>query len=326
MMLMNHTQRVLTRTSQLLPRDLVMGLAMVAAGTAWLSWLHPGDVSDGFLAGVAVAAPCAFALVLLVLPVTVLRLRRAEETGANIPIAVLQCAALTSAAIAVGNALSGVVTGRVGPGLGTIGSVLDDASTLIVVLLPLAGLTIALRPLQPSRRRSPRRTGLVIGLALAMPAALGGIVPATAATVTPTATATDCLNGGPVDKTFAVTSLDVNIPVNRFGDHDPAGKMYALTSRVAAIRAEEASQHVSLGLGDDPIQPLVIRANEGDCISVTYTNSATGGDFGLHVDGVEYASGSSGDALGTNASSSVPQGTSKTYRFAIPDDPRAEGG
>src|SRR3954453_20117454 len=326
MVLMTSKQRVVTRTSQLLPRDLVMGLAMVVAGTAWLSWLHPADVSGGLLTEVAVAVPCAFALVLLVLPVTVLRLRLAEDAGTNVPVAVLQCAGLTAAAIAAGNALSDLLTARAALELGTLTSMLNDASTLIVVLLPLAGVTLALRPGQPGPFRSPRRTGLVVGLALAMPAALGGIGPASHATAATAHGADHCLAGGPINKSFNVTSLNVDIPINRFGDHDPAGKMYTLTSRIAAVRAEEASQHVSLGLGDDPIQPLVIRANEGDCISVTYTNAATGGDFGLHIDGVEYDSDSSGDTLGTNASSSVPQGTSKTYRFAIPDDPRAEGG
>src|SRR4051794_13629354 len=317
----------MTRTSQLLPRDLTLGLAMVAAGTAWLAWLPPAKVSDGFLADVAVAVPCAFALVLLVLPVAVLRLRRAEETGANIPIAVLRCAALVAAAIAVGNTLSELVSRRAGLELSAFGSMVNDASTLIVVLLPLSGLAIAWRPAQPEPgRRSPRRTGLVVGLALAMPAALGSLTPATAAGALPTATAADCLSGGPVDKSFDLTALNVDIPINRFGDHDPLGKMYALTSRVSAIRAEEASQHVSLGLGDDPIQPLVIRANEGDCISVTYSNHATGGDFGMHIDGVEYTESSSGDTLGDDVSSSVPPGTTTTYRYAVPDDPRAEGG
>src|SRR3954470_2020986 len=329
MVLMTSKQRVVTRTSQLLPRDLVMGLAMVVAGTAWLAWLHPAEVSDGFLAAVRVAVPCGFRLVLLVLPVAVLRLRRAEETGANIPVAVLRCAALTAGAIAAGNALSALITGRAGLELGTVGSMVNDASTLIVVLLPLSALTIALRPGQPGRSRSPRRTGLVVGLALAMPAALGSMVPAgsaTAATGAPATAASSCLAGGPVDKSFDITALDVDIPINRFGDHDPLGKMYALTARIPAIRTEEKSQHVSLGLRDDAIQPLVIRANEGDCISVTYKNSATGGDFGLHIDGVEYTSSSSGDTVGANLSSAVRKGEPTTYTYAIPNDPREEGG
>jgi hypothetical protein len=69
---------------------------------------------------------------------------------------------------------------------------------------------------------------------------------------------TPCPVGAPV-KTFDVRALNVDIPLNRFGDHDPAGKMYALASMEAAIRAQEASRHVSIGLRDDPIQPLVIR-------------------------------------------------------------------
>ena len=36
-----------------------------------------------------------------------------------------------------------------------------------------------------------------------------------------------------------MTMIDVDIPLNRWGDHDPAGKMYALTSQIPAIRAEE---------------------------------------------------------------------------------------
>src|SRR3954452_17004031 len=132
----------MTRTSQLLPRDLALGLAMVAAGTAWLAWLHPAKVSDGFLPAVAVALPCGVALALLVLPVTVLRLRRAEETGANIPIAVLRCAARVAPAIAVGNTLRELVSRRASLELSAFGSMVNHASTLRVVLLALSGLAI----------------------------------------------------------------------------------------------------------------------------------------------------------------------------------------
>ena len=68
---------------------------------------------------------------------------------------------------------------------------------------------------------------------------------------------------GSFTRSYNVTMIDVDIPLNRWGDHDPAGKMYALTSEIPAIRAEEQTREVSLGLRDDPIQPLVIRANEG---------------------------------------------------------------
>ncbi|MDT7545670.1 MAG: hypothetical protein QOE99_1780, partial [Actinomycetota bacterium] len=103
-------------------------------------------------------------------------------------------------------------------------------------------------------------------------------------------------------------------------------KMYALTQNIPAIRAQEASKQVSAGLRDDPIQPLIIRANEGDCVAVTFTNTAAGGDFGLHIDGLEFNASSSGDSIGANPTSAIGLGATTTYRFAIPVDPRLEGG
>src|SRR4029079_6105225 len=86
-----------------------------------------------------------------------------------------------------------------------------------------------------------------------------------------------------------------DITLNRFGDHDPTGKMYVLTNRIADVRAEEHAAlptRVSNGLKDNPIQPLTIRANEGDCVEITFRNSATGGPYGIHIDGLSYDIGS----------------------------------
>ena len=134
-----------------------------------------------------------------------------------------------------------------------------------------------------------------------------------------------CPAGAPV-KAFDVQALDVKIPLNRFGDNDPAGKMYALSSAVGDVRAEEKSQQVSIGLRDDPIQPLVIRANEGDCVTIKYANNASGGSFGMHIDGLAFASGSSGDAVGKNLGSGPATGSSTNYTFFVPNDPTMEGG
>ena len=81
-----------------------------------------------------------------------------------------------------------------------------------------------------------------------------------------------CPTDAPV-KRFSVAAIDVDIPLNRFGDHDPNGKMYVLTEEIPAVRRQEASRKVSLGLRDDAIQPLVIRANLGDCVEIDYTNA-----------------------------------------------------
>ena len=163
----------------------------------------------------------------------------------------------------------------------------------------------------------------VIGVVAVL--ALAPVAEASSPTVALAATP-GCLDGGSVDRSFDVTAIDVNIPLNRFGDHDPKGKMYVLTSRLAAVRAQETSQKVSVGLRDDAIQPLVIRANEGDCVSIRLTNAASGGPYGLHIDGLEFDITSSGDEVGQNDPSDVAAGQSRTYRFAIPLDRRLEGG
>ena len=45
---------------------------------------------------------------------------------------------------------------------------------------------------------------------------------------------------------------------------------------------------MSFGLRDDPIQPLVIRANQGDCVQITVSNNASGGAYGMAIDGLPY--------------------------------------
>ena len=133
-----------------------------------------------------------------------------------------------------------------------------------------------------------------------------------------------CPAGAPV-RHFDVQAIDVRITLNRFGDNDPFGKMYVLSNRVSDVRAQEASRTVSIGLRKDAIQPLVIRANEGDCVEIAYTNNASGGPYGLHADGLSYDVASSGDQVGLNPSSAPAHGGSTTYHYYIPDDPTLEG-
>ncbi len=128
---------------------------------------------------------------------------------------------------------------------------------------------------------------------------------------------------GSFTRTYSVTMIDVDIPLNRWGDHDPAGKMYALTSQIPAIRAQELTQEVSLGLRDDPIQPLVIRANQGDCVEINVTNGASGGTYGMHIDGLPFDR--PGDKVGRNFSGEVPAGQTSVYRYYVPDDKALEG-
>ena len=126
-------------------------------------------------------------------------------------------------------------------------------------------------------------------------------------------------------RSYDVTAISLNIPLNRFDDHDPAGMMFALTSQIPAIRAEETSRQVTLGLRDDPIQPLVMRANEGDCVTIDFTNEITSGSYGIHIDGLSYSIGSAGTAVGRNKASVVPAGGKTRYVFYVPEDEAQEG-
>lgn len=69
-----------------------------------------------------------------------------------------------------------------------------------------------------------------------------------------------CPSSAPV-KSFAVSAINMDITYNKAGDHDPNGLMYALDSDLRALKA-----------GTKQPEPLVIRANAGDCVEVTLTN------------------------------------------------------
>src|SRR3954449_1625621 len=202
-----------------------------------------------------------------------------------------------------------------------------DTLLALAIALPVAALGASLlladRRAAGAWRVSRSRAILLAGSAALLAAAsLGGSV--RAADPGPGA---PCPAAAPV-KAFDVSAIDVDITLNRFGDHDPTGKMYVLTNRIADVRAEEHAAlptRVSIGLKEDPIQPLTLRANEGDCVEITFRNSATVGPYGIHLDGLSYDIGSSGDAIGQNPRSDVALGDVRTYRYYIPNDPTAEG-
>ena len=306
--------------------ELLVAELLCLAGSLWLAWLQLADAGRPASAALVLSLGLTinvFALPLAVVAVPVtLWLGRSKDSPAVM--VALACAPVAAASIAVGEQLHGALANRPTTGL-PVFNLVDDFLTLLVVVLPATFVVLAVRG---AHGRPPRPTSrrVAVVLAAALATVVGTSLVPTAAVGAPSPTATSCLGGGAVTKTFDITARDVDIPINRFGDHDPNGKMYVLTSMLAAVDAEEASQQVSVGLRDDPIQALVIRANEGDCVEITYTNDATGGDFGLHIDGLEFTVSSSGDSVGANASSAVPTGGTATYRFAIPDDKRMEGG
>jgi FtsP/CotA-like multicopper oxidase with cupredoxin domain len=213
---------------------------------------------------------------------------------------------------------------------------LRDGLIALAVNLPI-GLVAVAALASRSPWRAPARTAWrapvsipgrllvqgALGLMLTAPVVIFAASGVQSATAAPS-TAGVCPDNAPV-KRFDVRAIDVDIPLNRFGDHDPLGKMYVLADRVDEVRAQERSRRVTIGLRNDPIQPLVIRANLGDCVEIDFTNDATGGDYGTHIDGLSFAAGASGDAVGENPSSAVPRGASRTYRYYIPENKQLEG-
>jgi hypothetical protein len=112
-----------------------------------------------------------------------------------------------------------------------------------------------------------------------------------------------CLSNAPVKK-YEVQAINVEITLNAWGDYYP-GYSYVLKEDVERVRAEEeknaaAREHandpgaVSQGLQGDAIQPLVIRANQGDCLRVTFTNELEDEDAGFQVNGSAMIISSSG--------------------------------
>ncbi|WP_404430611.1 cell wall-binding repeat-containing protein [Microbacterium lacus] len=79
-----------------------------------------------------------------------------------------------------------------------------------------------------------------------------------------------CPIGAPV-QAYSVTAIDHEIVYNRYGDHDPYGLAYVLTEDVEAVRS-----------GAKPLEPLVLRVNEGDCVEVTLHNEVDWAHFNQH--------------------------------------------
>lgn len=212
------------------------------------------------------------------------------------------------------------------------------AANLVIaalILLALRGVVWEAATRGPARRWQPSTTQLRRAFAMASASALmvtSGLLPQAAPTVADAASG-PCPAGAPT-KSFSVSAIDILMWLNRFGDNDPQAQMFVLDDMIPAVRAQEAAGYTSLSIGlrDDPLQPLAIRANEGDCVVIHFTNrttrpapQATDNVYGIHIDGLAFDMGSSGDAVGTNAPSSVGPGASATYTYWVPSDPSLEG-
>jgi FtsP/CotA-like multicopper oxidase with cupredoxin domain len=143
--------------------------------------------------------------------------------------------------------------------------------------------------------------------------------------------ATSTCPSGAKARRYDVVALAVDITVNRYGDHDPQGRMYALADQVGAVRAQErlaaaartggakGSAPVTLGLQGDAIQPLTMRVLPGECLRVTLRDDIPGEPATLHLHGVPWRVVGSGRAATEQEPSAVAQtGATVTYEWAVP--------
>ncbi|MDR4494327.1 MAG: multicopper oxidase domain-containing protein [Nitrospirales bacterium] len=140
------------------------------------------------------------------------------------------------------------------------------------------------------------------------------------------------------EKHFDISAINVEITLNQWLDYYP-GYMYVLTKNIEKVREEEARNakareqegfdqgSVSNGLQTGWIQPLVVRANQGDCMRVTLRNQL---DFGesvsFHIHGSSMVVSHTGQpATTTNPDSVVEEGQTIDLEWYIHPETQ-EGG
>jgi hypothetical protein len=363
---------------------------MLGLGTvAWQHWfvarpaaLDPGDGSlAGHLPYLAVdamlAVPVAAAAIFLVAAAR-RRLRFLSEpdpvAGAWTPVwhavAIALAFAVCSVPLAIAQSFAHTALGSAGghahggapAAAGDVGALLSFGVSQALqsqpVILLLAICAVALRGITPADLVPGRRPRLAtIGRGAWALTLVAGLLTGAVGTAGTAGAAEDASTGGAgcdtaPTRTYNVVAIDVDIVVDRFGDHDPYGYMYVLADKEDEVRAQEAAlwaasalpvdhptaAKVSIGLGQDIIQPLVLRARLGECVVINLQNKLVnaprsgpngnpaivqpGGVPSVSIDmaGVAYdaAGGRGGQSVGLNSHGSMtPPGATGQYKFFL---------
>jgi hypothetical protein len=342
-------------------------IIILAFGTA--GWRHAAVFTGS--GSLATHLPYVLLDVLLAIPAAGVACWLGELLGRRIGLAgrtdtwepVIQAAAVAvafatvSVPLAIGQALGGTVLGDTAPAA-TLGYGLSQALQIEPVALVLALFGTAAVSVSPAvlwRESVIPRLRTVVSPVWALTIVVSAVTgiglsttPASAAETTTTGTG-GCATAP--QRTYDVHAINVDITVDRFGDHDPFGYMYVLADHEDEVRAQEAALQaasalelndpaatkVSVGLGEDPIQPLVLRARLGECVVINFTNGLQNAPRGgggsptvvqpggvpavsIDVSGVAYdaAAGEGGQAVGTDpASALVAPGGSRQYKFYL---------
>jgi manganese oxidase len=203
-----------------------------------------------------------------------------------------------------------------GEHLPSTSSRLVELALLVPLHLALAGIVLV--GIGPARHARSSQRAPSVRRARRRPVARAALVCA-AATITATGVVTsagapgaDAVPAGGVcpagarDISYDVVAIQTVIPVNGWGDKVLDGLVYVLRSHAPAVVANP-----------NLTQPLVVRANVGDCVTVHFENQITGRNVGMHPDPVVQfdPKDSDGAHVGFNPDTTVPTGGRITYTW-----------
>ncbi|CCQ91340.1 conserved exported hypothetical protein, putative Multicopper oxidase [Nitrospina gracilis 3/211] len=144
-----------------------------------------------------------------------------------------------------------------------------------------------------------------------------------------------CPAGVPT-KHYDVSAINVEITLNQWGDYYP-GYMYVLTKDIDKVRAEEeknaAAREEALDPGavrtghqGDAITPMSIRANQGDCVRITFHNKLEYESAGFQINGSAMIISETGEPnTAATKGAIIAPGKTQEYEWYIPIDEQ-EGG
>lgn len=113
---------------------------------------------------------------------------------------------------------------------------------------------------------------------------------------------------------YEIEAIEIPIVYNKYGDHDPNGLLYVLKKDAERIR-EGAIRNFSREIPQpyDEVKPLVIRANKGDEVVISFSHSLNR-PLSIHVHGMEYhVQTSDGANVGFNKDSTTRRRITYTW-------------
>ena len=139
-----------------------------------------------------------------------------------------------------------------------------------------------------------------------------------------------CGAGAP-ERAYDVVAMAAEVTLNRYLDHDPEGRLYALAGDVDRVRDEVARNAraragagepaVSVGLQGDAIQPLTLRTRPGECLRISLRNDLPGEPASLHLHGAGLKVARTGEAaIATNPDATAAPGETVAYEWLVPAD------